>query len=168
MDTETLAYIAGIIDGEGCISIGKETRKNTFFPSYCLNIRIRTTSFRLIEYIYNEIGGTLNDHSIDERKESYKDTLEWKMESEQALQLLEQLSPYLVIKKKEVEIARIFRNTYGSRKRAHLLNIMPVREQCYKIMRQLKTRSDNYIVNNLFKKYKINGNFTLKGEDHDE
>lgn len=94
INSNELAYIAGFFDGEGCI------RANTKTSS--LMIAASNTVKAPIEFIKKVFGG-----AIYERKYLREDTLSikvvyrWVMQSEPAVEVLEMLLPYLIVKRKQ-------------------------------------------------------------------
>jgi len=110
----TKAYIAGFLDGEGCItfSIGKRNKscyadngrlkcpKDMFYllPS----IQITNTSLRTLQFMKNEIGFgkvfmRLKKKKLSDRK-IYKLTF---FKQKDILKILESLLPYLILKRKQ-------------------------------------------------------------------
>ena len=90
------AYIAGIIDGEGSISLSRRHRNE----QRQLEVSISNTDFALLEYIHQAVGaGRISN------KRTYKDvhtpSATYCVSNRQALDLLEQLQPFLRTYKKE-------------------------------------------------------------------
>jgi len=90
------AYIAGIIDGEGSISLSRRHRNE----QRQLEVSISNTDIALLEYIHQTIGtGRIS------RKRTYKDkhtpSATYCISNRQALSLLEQIQPFLKTYKKK-------------------------------------------------------------------
>jgi len=108
------AYIAGIVDGEGCIRVNKtdkETRKN---PSYNINCHIVNTNKEVLEYIQSIIycGKIFIHPKLGKRKILYKLSID----SCNIQDFIKTIYPYLRIKRKQAEIAfRFFNLTIGRR-----------------------------------------------------
>ena len=85
-------YVAGIIDGEGSISIS-QNRSGCYYP----RVSVGTTSRALVDFLLVECGGYANDkHPKNPRaKEQYQ----WYVVGKRAVELLKLLEPRLVIKK---------------------------------------------------------------------
>lgn len=105
MITETnLAYIAGMLDGEGCISINK--RKDKEYKrghSFYANLRITNTYLPVLLWIQDQFGG-LGSIVEQPRKENRKRCWQWKVATNQAAAVCKMLLPYLRIKKRQAEI----------------------------------------------------------------
>ena len=86
---EDLIYLAGIIDGEGCVKINRQAR-----------CEITNTSKELIDWLYNTFGGhTYTTKQITSRKLQYR----WVLRKLEIKKLLPLVLPYLKIKKEEAE-----------------------------------------------------------------
>lgn len=97
MKLEEKAYIAGIIDGEGSIMLIK-FHKNQF-PSPCLSVS--STSYQLLNWIRKTTGlGSIHskkNYKPDIHQNSYSYTVKYN----DALSLIEEIEPYLVIPEKK-------------------------------------------------------------------
>lgn len=94
------SYIAGFIDGEGCISlqlIGK-------YKSVVLRIGIRHTNKKILEYLKNSFGGTLCDVTHN-RFPHWKPSYDWSITGNAAVNLLSKIEPYVRIKIDQIDIA---------------------------------------------------------------
>jgi hypothetical protein len=96
------AYIAGIIDGEGSICLIRSNSRSSeayIYPS----VRIANTSTKLINWLSDTIGfGSTHYQDIFPGR---KDVYHWGTASNEAVALLENIRPYLVIKKEQAEVA---------------------------------------------------------------
>ena len=60
-ENEKLAYLAGIIDGEGTIVIAKgKIRKGRINHPYSLRLVVMNTDIRLIEWLKENFGGSIH------------------------------------------------------------------------------------------------------------
>jgi len=98
------AYIAGIIDGEGCVTIAKRNtkRKNGIFCFYQCLVIIVNTDKKMLDFIANLYGGWINtNHRLKgNQKISYK----WVCAGDNMRKLLKDTLPYLRIKKKQAKV----------------------------------------------------------------
>ena len=99
------AYIAGIIDGEGTLSLSRKHKSD----NRQLVISISNTERQLLDYILNVVGtGKLTN------KKTYKDkhtpSFTYSVTNRQALDLLKQITPYL--KTYKVNRARLVLSDY--------------------------------------------------------
>lgn len=117
-----LAYIAGLIDGEGNISIiqhmqqssasGKRYRPETLGRKYkkhrrnVLVVGLGMTDAIIPVWLWMNFGGNVYEAQPNEpnRKPVYK----WNVRSTKALRLLEQVHPYLKLKRAQAEIGMEF------------------------------------------------------------
>ena len=105
MTNEQLAYIAGIIDGEGCIAVSKVVR-NTHKSGYVyqLHLVVTNTDRRLLEYLKETtLLGSISIHA--HAAESRSPAWAWSVGSVPARRLLEKVMPYLVIKREQAALA---------------------------------------------------------------
>lgn len=110
----TAAYMAGILDGEGSLTIGNYScSKKTGDKHYQVNISVTSTDEILIDWIYDTFGGfrgkyTPNQMSRNGRKEVFR----WQCSGDRLLHICEITIPYLTIKKRQAEILIEMRETY--------------------------------------------------------
>ena len=92
-----IAYLAGIVDGEGTIDIRE--KKGVY------NIRIHNTSRELIEWLKNEFGGLVTgDHDKRNRRFGYKKSYIWiSSRAIDTFNLLKALYPFLIVKKERAK-----------------------------------------------------------------
>jgi len=90
LSPEDAAYIAGVIDGEGTLSLSRRHRGE----NRQLTVSISSTEPSLLKYVQNKVGaGRIT------RKRAYQDhhtpSATYAIDNRQALALLEQIAPYL-------------------------------------------------------------------------
>lgn len=133
---ELNAYAAGLIDGEGCITISK---KQTYFKrksdgviknssiSYTLFVNVTTIDPIIPNYLYGLYGGSVN--YVYRNRNNTQDTyIRWVIASNKARDMLKDIVPFLRLKKPQALLAIEFqqslnrqmvrakqRNTYGNR-----------------------------------------------------
>jgi hypothetical protein len=97
------SYIAGAIDGEGCITFG--TRKNT--EEMKPIIIIANCSFSWLESIKNDIGsGTVYTKKIreEDRDKNWKTQYRYQITALRAKWLAKEIYPYIRLKKEQVKV----------------------------------------------------------------
>jgi len=110
-----IAYLAGIIDGEGTLFIGNYGNKDKirgtgFFQTI---ISVTTTDKCLIEWLHNNFGGWKSEYTPKQRAINCKGPVfSWKCTGDRLTHLCELMIPYLVIKKEQALILLKMRNTY--------------------------------------------------------
>jgi hypothetical protein len=118
LDSHTLAYIAGIFDGEGSIVIGvrKPDGIKHQSPSHFLQVGITNTNRLLIEWLLATCGGHISDNSHAKSRAGQLPCWAWRVIGWDALQFLEKILPYLRIKTEQAIFAIQFqRKTQGRR-----------------------------------------------------
>jgi len=118
MSKETdLAWVAGFIDGEACITIRKYKGQKAVNFTHQLDIHLSNTSREALEKVQSVLGvGVI--HSIPQRaKLGFKETWQFVIVANQAEAALRQVLPYLIAKRREADIALEFaklpRESYG-------------------------------------------------------
>jgi hypothetical protein len=106
MNIVQIAYLAGIIDGEGSIMLSKYHQSE--FPCPCISIS--STDLELLEWIRDKIGaGRINrkkNYNIDKHKTSYTYAVYY----DTAIDVMSKIEPYLVITKKKLRAKFIIEN----------------------------------------------------------
>jgi len=103
-----LAYLAGIFDGEGSISITKSHRNKKFNPTYAIRISVQMCNPYIPHLFLDTFGGSINCY---EHKGNQLPHWHWHLWSTKAIPFLETLMPYLRLKKNEAELAIEFQLT---------------------------------------------------------
>lgn len=117
--TETeRAYLAGILDGEGCISASK--------PPIHISVQVSNTDLPLLEWLAENFGG-----SITLKKQPGKTAYVWQRKARSTKPLLEAALPYLRVKRKQAVLALNFVATYNGSP------VMAEREQIADELREL-------------------------------
>lgn len=110
--TWELGYAAGLIDGEGCITIGRhhKTIKGMSFIEYRLEVVISQTDGRALDFMYGLFGGYLYKRN-SKPGPTYKPFIyRWEIRGEKAMKFLKRLIPFLKIRKQEAELAIQFQS----------------------------------------------------------
>ena len=99
------AYLAGIIDGEGCIMLQRRIPKGKRNPTYTLFLSITNTSPQLIAWLNEKLRGrcynTVTAHTNPKHRTKY----EWILAgNRQVMAFLKDIAPYLVIKREQAEL----------------------------------------------------------------
>ncbi len=110
----TLAYTAGLFDGEGSVVIGVgKTRAGS--PLHWLQVQITSTDRSVIEWLREEFGGHISSNSRSKLANGHRPCWAWRVMSNQAKNFLELLLPHLKVKKRQAELAIAFQNSRGRR-----------------------------------------------------
>jgi hypothetical protein len=146
--------MAGILDGEGCLSIGNYSgnRKNGD-KHFQTNISISSTDIELIDWIHGTFGGYRGEYSPKKHaKNCRKQVYRWQCSSDRLLHICEITLSYLIIKKRQAEILIKMRGTYNDlhnvkgRQRVQNLpkEILDLRQSLFEELRSIHQRAYLY------------------------
>jgi hypothetical protein len=137
MNRDSLLYIAGFVDGEGCISLYKTTTSHSCkkYTYYYEGLVITNTNREVIQWIRDSVGyGCVYEckHPVGNRKIKY----EYKISQDRAVDLIKQLLPFLIVKKQQAlkilehreirgEAKHGYRNKMPHETRQKLLSMVP-------------------------------------------
>lgn len=96
--TETdRAYWAGILDGEGCLGLGRRLKKYVT-PT----VQVSNTKMALLVWIQERLGGHIYKYSprVDNRAPCYL----WSCAGQRALAAVREAYPYLILKREQADI----------------------------------------------------------------
>lgn len=96
---ETLAYAAGLIDGEGSILLHRSKKWRTPVLS------VTSTSIELLTWLKDNFGGIVRDKN--EKRPNHSRAFEWRLSSSATLALLPAILPYLRERKKIERVRHI-------------------------------------------------------------
>lgn len=152
-----LAYIAGIVDGEGCFDVHADNRSHSLIP----RIRVEMAERSIIEWIQEKLPG--NKISVANRRKNlnHSSTYRWSVNGRQALSVTELLAPFLKGKRDQAEIFLKFPYTkFRGNGRPVPHSILESRIKIRDDLRKLKTKGRGLILNNEFyrKGVEANGN----------
>lgn len=103
MKKTDLAYMAGIMDGEGCIHIHKQKPgPSRINPTYYLSVELVMIDKWICELFRFSFGGS--NVNQRKRKEGYNTLYTWAIIGVQATTMLKCLLPYLKLKRAQAEL----------------------------------------------------------------
>jgi intein/homing endonuclease len=105
-DEAKAQYMAGLFDAEGSMSILKPSAK-----VHRLYVSVSSVDKGIIEWISINAEGIGTITKRTQEYEKWNDSWKWQVSDDRALGFLKVIEPYLIIKKRQVEIATEFRNT---------------------------------------------------------
>jgi len=108
MTPETLAYTAGLIDGEGNIGVqGIKPAGHHKRPNHYLVVRISMCDLPIIEWLHDTFGGfvTTRTNHPSRQNNNRRPQWAWAIYSSDAQIFLEQVLPYLQVKRRQAELA---------------------------------------------------------------
>ena len=87
---EQHAYTAGLIDGEGTITLSKQHKNDKFRAPV---VSVSSTTYELLYYLKSNYGGNISKQKA--YKTHHKQSWSWKTEYNNALSFLEKIRPYI-------------------------------------------------------------------------
>jgi len=90
------AYLAGILDGEGCLGIYKIRRKY-----YITKIQVTNTRLKLLKWLQDRFGG--NIYTSKDPRSNRKQVWNWTVAAKKAAIVAEAALPYLLLKRLQAE-----------------------------------------------------------------
>ena len=92
------AYIAGIVDGEGTVSLLKHRKNETPTP----NVTVANNNLTLLQWIREKVGGTIS--SKKKRLPNHNNSYAWSVRQDRAIRFLTEIHDYLIVKKEQAEL----------------------------------------------------------------
>jgi len=143
MEEWKLAYAAGLVDGEGCISIN-QPRNRGFFS---LHVEVTMGDREPIEFLAGNFGGNFKIKGT--KTITGRPMFRWSVQSEKAQEFLRQVYPYIIGKRYQVKTALEFPvgskdglQLYGHGKKIPQ-EIINLRYDCWELMKELKAAPTN-------------------------
>lgn len=105
--TETeLAYMAGIFDGEGCLTVLKNKTKHAAgcVPNYSVNVIVSMTSEPVTSWLKDKVPGSWVSIRVGGANGKNRDIYRWGITGIRAVELVRLVAPYLVEKSRQAEL----------------------------------------------------------------
>ena len=135
---EKIAYLAGIIDGEGHIGVYKTMGRINM--RYRVRVGVSNTNDKLLEWLMSEFGGFYKSKKV--YKSNHKVSYFWQLADNDADYLLEMVLPYLIIKKQQAILVLCYRKLQKDCKTHPGYSSVSnsIREEVYNAMKHLNMR----------------------------
>ena len=117
-DPTDLAWVAGFIDGDGCIAMYHRTdhrRKNEF----SLKLNAVNTNLDCLQKIQFMFGGSIHTLHKGDDSRNWKKSWVWVTSDRRAEKVLDAISPYLVIKRDQAMLAFEMRELVDTEHKQH-------------------------------------------------
>jgi hypothetical protein len=140
-DTE-LAYLAGIIDGEGSIYIQSRQRSDAidYFPRF----QIVNTDKKLMDWIHITFGGNLFQKNRFKHNPKWRIQYEWFTTRKLMDELIELIIPFLISKKEHAQIMLEFRKSFKEKTSYRVTeDVLSFRNDCLHKLKFLNKRGIN-------------------------
>ena len=92
------AYVAGIVDGEGTVTLMKHHKNETPLPC----VSIANNNLRLLQWIRHRCGGLIA--SKKKYKPHHNDSFVWSVRHDRALRFLNEIVGFLIVKKPQATL----------------------------------------------------------------
>jgi len=135
-----LAYLAGIIDGEGSIYIQRRLVEGSW--DYFARFQVVNTDATLIKWLHATFGGHIYEKKRSAPPPHWKPQYEWYTNRGLLDRLLPLITPYLKIKRLHAEAMSEFRSTFGVHfgSRGVPEHVNDVRIKCFERLKALNRR----------------------------
>lgn len=113
-DPLTLAYAAGVFDGEGTVGIRcGHYNKNRGRIHHSVTVAITSTDRALIDWLIEHFGGNAGANHAENAARNYKDAWKWTLLAKHAEAFLKAVRPFLIIKGQQADVALELRADLG-------------------------------------------------------
>jgi len=127
-----LAYIAGLLDGEGALFIGKYARAGNRFLAYRGYMSIVNTHIPMLQQVQSAVGGKIV------RQGAIRKCYALTFSANEIRDVLPRLQPFLIIKKVQAELLLKFLETQKGNGVAPIIDsLLTFYEECYQKMKRL-------------------------------
>ena len=118
------AWVGGIIDGEGCITILETKSSHSESLSYPPIIQVRMCDLEPLDRLVQVVGSSYGkpQHPPSQVAANQRPSWQWKVVSEQAANVIAEIYPFLTCKRKQAIVAwnhQAFRSARGNQARTH-------------------------------------------------
>jgi hypothetical protein len=104
MKTISDQYMAGLFDGEGCVSV--ILRRSKGHEYHQLDVRIAMTSEAVLQAVQRTFGGNIS--AREKRLSHHKQSWQWYCQGQVALEVLRRIRPFLIEKRAQADLAMRF------------------------------------------------------------
>lgn len=134
------AYTAGLVDGEGHISIGRSLSRNKRRWEYSAHVGITNTNMLILTWCHRTTRlGSITPK--EKREQGWKAAFQWKLRSWEIPNFLLEILPYLVAKRQQAELMLEFLQLSNKRgQRSPTLEQEVLREIIYEELIELNKR----------------------------
>lgn len=108
MNKEVIGYAAGIIDGEGSVSISRSIYAPTGNYTYKLVVQVSMRSSAVPDWLYDNFGGHTGRFKQGKRAFGSGYMSKWHINGIKAKEFIELIIPYLIEKKSQAKAAIMF------------------------------------------------------------
>ena len=92
------AYLAGIVDGEGTVTLERQHRNETAGP----RVPVANSNLKLLMWIKSRMDGNIIHKK--KYKTHHKDAYAWSVRQDRAIRLLDEIKRYLIVKRPQADL----------------------------------------------------------------
>jgi len=135
------AYLAALIDGEGCIGIAKQSRGESL-PTFKPIIMVTNSHAGLIHLVHRitERGNVYISEPGPKHPANWSPMHRWTAVSQDAKDIVHFVLPFLLVKKHQAEVVLRFPQRAGRRKKGESDSTFKVQERLYLQAKELNRR----------------------------
>lgn len=111
MNEAEAAYAAGIFDGEGHVGISV-VKNGRGYVYHRLMINVTSTNLEVLQWLFERWNGVLHNPRYF-AKEEWRTAHRWTAADGRAMRFLQNIEPYLIIKREQAQLAIQFQQTKG-------------------------------------------------------
>lgn len=111
MKEQIIGWLAGFIDGEGCLTISKQIRTNRPTDQFRPLLTIANTFKPSLDIFHKRYGGTLRFNKEKRQSKSgvpWSDSWTWYCPMSKLRTVIEELLPYFIVKREQAVIMLMF------------------------------------------------------------
>ena len=97
-----LAYVAGLIDGEGCLRIHRQSKKTTSTFTAIVQLNMSNKARVIGEQMAETFGGSL--YEVKSPNPKWSDQWQWRISGDVASNFVMQIRPFLMLKRKQADL----------------------------------------------------------------
>lgn len=113
-DKAKFIYVAGIIDGEGCLIISRSNRGN--YMNYYGRIHVKNTDTNLMDWLVEKFGGNIHvNNPADSVRHSVAYSWYFSGDARDKEKFLLAIMPYLIVKKRQAKVLLEFFRMTGEK-----------------------------------------------------
>ena len=100
-----IAYVAGLVDGEGTIGVMERTNSDCVRRSFSvrMSVEMAVKAEPVLRRLHHEFGGTIKTRS--RKGANHADQMTWSIHTKDALPVMEAILPYMIVKREACRLA---------------------------------------------------------------
>lgn len=144
MSESEIAYVAGITDGEGCLSVRRIGANRYKQSSFSFQLFVTNTNLEMLQYLKNVTGvGYINGPYIQNKDGANRRPYwKWRVPQGEAIPLLVLMQPWLIVKRKVTSLVFKLRESQNGLRNCFSLSADTVieRERIYAEIKEANRR----------------------------